>query len=879
MTATVNDIRRQFLGFFEGREHAIVPSAPLLPQSDPTLLFVNAGMVPFKNIFTGKETPPAPRATSSQKCIRAGGKHNDLDNVGYTARHHTFFEMLGNFSFGDYFKEQAIENAWTLCTKEFGIDASKLLVTVFHTDDEAADLWKKIAGLSDDRIIRIPTSDNFWSMGDTGPCGPCSEIFYDHGEGIPGGPPGSPDEDGDRFIEIWNLVFMQYDQQLGGERVELPKPSIDTGMGMERIAAVLQGVHSNYEIDLFRKLIDASVEFTGRPEEGDDAAAHRVIADHLRSSSFLIADGVTPSNEGRGYVLRRIMRRAMRYAATLGAKDPLMHRLVPSLVEEMGGAYPELQRAEQIITDTLRLEEEKFAGLLDRGLKLLSEETSKLGAGGTLPGEAAFKLYDTYGFPVDLTEDALRRDGFALDAEGFEKAMQEQKERARAASSFSGAAGDDKVWYEVSDEHGATEFLGYTHLKADGQVQAIVKEGELSDSAAAGDEITFVANQTPFYGESGGQCGDAGAATTEAGAKLTITDTKKRNGQHLHIAKVEEGVLNVGDAVTLQVDEARRERIKSNHSATHLVHQALRNVLGEHVQQKGSFVGPESFRFDFSHNQGMTRDEIDAVEAEVNAVVRQNAEGFVKLMPYDDAIESGAMALFGEKYDDEVRVLSLGQALGGDKAYSVELCGGTHVERSGDIALFTIVSEGAVASGIRRIEAVTGEAAREHFKKQSAAVSAAAGLLKTTPESLTARIEALQEEKKKLEKELVAARKKAATGGGAPQAEEIGGVHFTGAVLDGIPAKELRGLITDALKKNDASIAAFVAVNEGKASASVGVSPALTGDHPAPELVKMMVEALGGKGGGGKPDLAHGGGPDGDKGQAALDAVKARLKG
>ncbi|GGY49662.1 alanine--tRNA ligase [Parvularcula lutaonensis] len=877
MTATVNDIRRQFLSFFEEREHKVIPSAPLLPQSDPTLLFVNAGMVPFKNIFTGKETPPAPRATSSQKCIRAGGKHNDLDNVGYTARHHTFFEMLGNFSFGDYFKEEAIKNAWDLCTKEFAIDPAKLLVTIYHDDDEAFDFWKKIAGLPDEKIIRIATSDNFWSMGDTGPCGPCSEIFYDHGEDIPGGPPGSPDEDGDRFIEIWNLVFMQFDQQPDGSRENLPKPSIDTGMGMERIAAVLQGVHSNYEIDLFRKLIGASVELTGRPEQGEDAAAHRVIADHLRSSSFLIADGVTPSNEGRGYVLRRIMRRAMRYAATLGAKDPLMHRLVPTLVEEMGAAYPELQRAEGLITDTLRLEEEKFADLLDRGLKLLSEETAKLPAGGTLPGQAAFKLYDTYGFPVDLTEDALRRQGFRLDTEGFEKAMAEQKERARAASNFGGQAGDDKVWYEIADQHGPTEFLGYTHLKASGQVQAIVKDGQQVDSASAGDDIMFVANQTPFYGESGGQTGDAGTAETEAGAKLTITDTKKKNGQHVHVATIEAGSLRTGEEIVLSVDELRRARTKANHSATHLVHQALRNILGDHVTQKGSFVGPDSFRFDFSHNGALTRDEIDAVEAEVNEIIRQNAEGIIKLMPYDEAIESGAMALFGEKYEDEVRVLSLGHVPGGDKAYSVELCGGTHVDRTGDIALFAITSEGAVASGIRRIEAVTGEAARRFLKGQANIALKAAGILKTTPEDVPTRIEALQDEKKKLEKELVAARKKAATGGAATQSEEIGGVHFTGAVLEGIPPKELRGLIADALKKNDRAVAAFVAVNDGKASASVGVSPAVIGDHPAPELVKLMVEALGGKGGGGKPDLAHGGGPDGSRGEAALDAVKARL--
>ncbi|MEM6747145.1 MAG: alanine--tRNA ligase [Pseudomonadota bacterium] len=876
MTQTVNDIRRTFLSFFEGRDHLAVPSAPLLPQSDPTLLFVNAGMVPFKNIFTGKETPPGLRATSSQKCVRAGGKHNDLDNVGYTARHHTFFEMLGNFSFGDYFKEEAIDAAWSLVTKEFGIDPSKLLVTVYHTDEEAVAHWKAIAGLPDEKIIRIATADNFWSMGDTGPCGPCSEIFYDHGEGIPGGPPGSPDEDGDRFIEIWNLVFMQFDQQPGGERVELPKPSIDTGMGLERIAAVLQGVHSNYEIDLFRKLIGASVEFTGRKEEGEDAAAHRVIADHLRSSAFLIADGVTPSNEGRGYVLRRIMRRAMRYSASLGAKDPLMHCLVPTLVAEMGAQYGELHRAETLITDTLRLEEEKFAGLLDRGLKLLAEETSKLSDGGVLPGEAAFKLYDTYGFPLDLTEDALRRDGFGLDTEGFAAAMQAQKARARASSQFAGQAGDDKIWYHLADDLGSSEFTGYTQLRTAGSLTAIIKDGEKVENASAGDEIMFLANQTPFYGESGGQCGDAGDASTEAGAKVVITDTKKKHGLHIHVAKVIDGTLTIGEEIDLRVDGARRDRVKSNHSATHLVHAALRNVLGEHVTQKGSFVGPDGFRFDFSHHQGMSREEIDTVEAEVNAVIRQNAEGHVALMPYDDAIEAGAMALFGEKYDDEVRVLSLGQALNDNAPYSVELCGGTHVDRSGDIALFVITSEGAVASGIRRIEAVTGEAARAYFKTQTAAAMNAAGALKTKPEKLTDRIAVLQDEKKALEKQLVEARKKAAIGGGAPKAEDIGGVFVTAAVLDGVPPKELRGLIAEALKANDNAVAAFVSTNDGKASVSVGVK-GVTETLPAPDLVKLAVAALGGKGGGGKPDLAHGGGPDASQADAAVAAIKDRI--
>ncbi|MEM9810286.1 MAG: alanine--tRNA ligase [Pseudomonadota bacterium] len=876
MSQTVNDIRRTFLNFFEGRDHLALPSAPLLPQSDPTLLFVNAGMVPFKNIFTGKETPPAPRATTSQKCVRAGGKHNDLDNVGYTARHHTFFEMLGNFSFGDYFKDDAIDAAWTLCTKEFGIEPAKLLVTVYHTDDEAANLWKKIAGLPDERVIRIATNDNFWSMGDTGPCGPCSEIFYDHGEAIPGGPPGSPDEDGDRFIEIWNLVFMQFDQQSDGTRVDLPKPSIDTGMGLERIAAVLQGVHSNYEIDLFRKLINASEEFTGRQEQGDDAVAHRVIADHLRSACFLIADGVTPSNEGRGYVLRRIMRRGMRYAASLGAKEPLMNRLVPALVSEMGGHYQELQRAERLMSDTLRVEEEKFAGLLERGLKLLAEETGKLPSGGVLSGAAAFKLYDTYGFPLDLTKDALRRQGFGLDTDGFEAAMQAQKQRARAGSQFSGQAGDDKIWYDLADDLPATEFTGYTHLRTAGQVQAIIKADARSDHANVGEAIMLVANQTPFYGESGGQTGDAGAATTDSGAKVIITDTKKKHGLHIHLGMVDQGTLRVGEEIDLTVDSIRRAQVQSNHSATHLVHAALRHVLGDHVTQKGSFVGPDSFRFDFSHHQGMTRDEIDAVEAEVNEVIRQNAAGHVALMPYDEAIEAGAMALFGEKYDDEVRVLTLGRNLSFDRPYSVELCGGTHVERTGDIALFAILSEGAVASGTRRIEAVTGEAARAHLKAQAGAALAAAAQLKTSTEDLPLRIEALQDEKKKLEKELVAARKKAATGGAAPKAEDIGGIAFTGAVVDGIPAKELRGLIVEALKSGDKAIAAFVATNEGKASVSIGVA-GVTDSLPAPELVKLAVETLGGKGGGGKPDLAHGGGPETAQAQAAIEAVKARV--
>ena len=878
MTHTVNDIRQAFLSYFEGRGHEVVASAPLVPQNDPTLLFVNAGMVPFKNVFTGQEARPAPRAASAQKCVRAGGKHNDLDNVGYTARHHTFFEMLGNFSFGDYFKAEAIEAAWGLVTGEFGLPADRLTVTVYHTDDEAWELWKKVAGLPDERIVRIPTNDNYWQMGDTGPSGPCSEIFYDHGDHIPGGPPGSPDEDGDRFVEIWNLVFMQHEDQADGSRVDLARPSIDTGMGLERAAAVLQGVHSNYETDLFRALISASEELTGRRAEGDDLAAHRVIADHLRASSFLIADGVTPAGEGRGYVLRRIMRRAMRYANGLGAAEPLMARLVPTLTDEMGGAYPELTRAEDLIRDTLRVEEERFGDLLTRGLGLLAEETGRLAEGGTLPGEAAFRLYDTYGFPVDLTEDALRRQGYGLDQAGFDAAMQEQRDRARAAWSGSGDAGGADLWPQVAAERGVTDFLGYAHERAEGAVTAIVLDGELAGEAGRGARVGFAANQTPFYGESGGQAGDAGTATGE-GVRLTVTDTKKRAGVHVHEAVVEEGVLRVGDTLTLRVDGARRARVKANHSATHLLHAALRRRLGTHVTQKGSYVGPDGFRFDFSNEGGLSREDLDAVEREVNAVIRQNAEGHVRYMPYAEAIESGAMALFGEKYDDEVRVLRLGDDPDDPaKPYSVELCGGTHVDRTGDAQLFAITSEGAVASGIRRIEAVTGEGAIGHLKSQANAALEASAALKAKPEDLAERVRQLTEERKRLEKELLAAKKKAATGGGgAPKAERVGPATFTGAVLAGVPAKELRGMIAQAVKADEDAVVALVAVNDGKASVSVGVGPKLQGETPAPELVKIAVEALSGRGGGGKPDLAHGGGPNANDAQSALDAIRAAL--
>ena len=882
---SLKDIRSQFLNFFAARDHVAVPSAPLVPQNDPTLLFVNAGMVPFKNIFTGAEKRDYVRAASSQKCVRAGGKHNDLDNVGYTARHHTFFEMLGNFSFGDYFKDEAIDAAWTLVHKDFGLAADRLTVTVYHTDDEAFDLWRKISGLPEERIIRIATNDNFWAMGDTGPCGPCSEIFYDHGDHIPGGPPGSPDEDGDRFVEIWNLVFMQFERRAGGEQTELPKPSIDTGMGLERIAAVLQGVHDNYDVDLFRTLIAASVDLTGRPAKGDDAPAHRVIADHLRASSFLIADGVGPSNEGRGYVLRRIMRRAMRYAHGLGAREPLLARIAPVLVREMGAAYPELVRAEPLIIETLRSEEEKFRSLLDRGLKLLEDETSSLAPGAALPGEAAFKLYDTYGFPLDLTQDALRREGRSVDVEGFDAAMAAQKAAARAAWAGSGDAADESVWFDLRAEHGASEFLGYIHNSAEGVVQAIVAGGKPVETASAGDDVEIIVNQTPFYAESGGQVGDAGRITTDSGAVIAITDVKKRAGvMHGHIGKVEKGTIKLGDSVHLAIDVARRDRIRANHSVTHLAHAALREVLGTHVAQKGSLVAPDRMRFDITSPKAISAAEIAEVERRVNEVIRQNTPVETRIMSYDDAVESGAIALFGEKYDDDVRVLTMGTALDqADKPYSVELCGGTHVRRIGDIALFKIIGEGAVSAGVRRIEALTGEAARAYLENQAALVRQAADALKTTAEDLPQRIEALVAERKKLERELAAAKKQLALGGGGAAAEDeildISGVKFIGRVLYGVAAKDLRGLIDQAKKKMGSGVAAFVGVNDGKAALAVGVTDDLKERLSAVDLVRAGAEAIGGKGGGGRPDMAQAGGPDGARAAEAIKSIEAAIAG
>ncbi|WP_338445374.1 alanine--tRNA ligase [Pelagerythrobacter marensis] len=890
MTST-NDIRRSFIDYFAGHGHTAVPSAPLVPYNDPTLMFVNAGMVPFKNVFTGLETPPGPTAVSSQKCVRAGGKHNDLDNVGYTARHHTFFEMLGNFSFGDYFKEQAIEHAWTLLTKEWGLSAERLTATVFHTDDEAFDLWRKISGLPEDRIIRIATSDNFWSMGETGPCGPCSEVFYDHGDHIPGGPPGSPDEDGDRFIEIWNLVFMQFEQSADGTRADLPKPSIDTGMGLERIAAVMQGVHDNYDTDTFRELIAASESLTGVAAEGDRQASHRVIADHLRSSGFLMADGVLPSNEGRGYVLRRIMRRAMRHAHLLGAEQPLMHRLVPALVTEMGQAYPELQRGQALIEEVLEREETQFRRTLEKGLRLLDEETAGLGEGGELEGETAFKLYDTYGFPYDLTEDALRARGIGVDRAGFEAAMERQKAAARAAWKGSGEAADGELWFDIAEREGSTEFTGYTATEGEGRVVAIVRDGAEVSSAAAGEDVIVLTNQTPFYGESGGQSGDAGTIFTPEGLKIAVSDTSKPLGRlHAHHGRIESGEVAVGDSVHMTVDAERRDRIRANHSATHLVHAALRNRLGSHVTQKGSLVAAERFRFDFSHPRPLSAEDIAAVEAEVNAEIRANETVQTRLMSPDEAVEAGALALFGEKYGDEVRVLSMGRKGKGDdgkeRNYSVELCGGTHVRATGDIGLFRIVSESAVSSGVRRIEALTGEAARQWLVGREEALKSVAGTLKTAPDEVEARVAALVEERKRLERELADARKQLALGGGggagAPAQgaaeEEVAGVKFSGQVLDGLDAKELRGLLDEAKKRLGSGIAAAVAVNGGRAAIAVAVTDDLTPRYDAIALVRRGVEALGGKGGGGRPDMAQGGGPDGSAAGAAIAAVRSAIE-
>ncbi|SDN26044.1 alanine--tRNA ligase [Afipia sp. GAS231] len=886
----VNDIRSKFLDFFAENGHEIVPSSPLVPRNDPTLMFTNAGMVQFKNVFTGVEKRGYQRATTSQKCVRAGGKHNDLDNVGYTARHLTFFEMLGNFSFGDYFKERAIELAWKLVTKEFGLNKDKLLVTVYHTDDEAFDLWKKIAGFSDDRIIRIPTSDNFWAMGDTGPCGPCSEIFIDRGEHIWGGPPGSPEEDGDRFLEFWNLVFMQFEQVTKEDRQPLPRPSIDTGLGLERMACILQGVDSVFETDLFRNLIDATASALGHAPQEQTAASFRVISDHLRSSAFLIADGVLPSNEGRGYVLRRIMRRAMRHAQLLGAREPLMHRLVWALVREMGQAYPDLVRAENLIEETLRLEEARFRKTLERGLSILDEKSAGLKKGDMFDGDTAFTLYDTYGFPLDLTQDALKSRGISVDQASFTDAMEKQKAKARESWKGSGDIASENIWFPLREKLGATEFLGYDTEIAEGVVTALVKDGKDADSIATGESGAIVLNQTPFYAESGGQVGDTGLMIGE-GVKFRVSDTQKKAGDlFVHVGTVEQGTLKLGTPLQLEVDHARRSSIRAHHSATHLLHEALRQVLGDHIAQRGSLVAPDRLRFDFVHQKPITPEELARVEDIANEVVLENDEVTTRLMAVDEAREAGARALFGEKYGDEVRVVSMGKqsrehgqnALG----WSVELCGGTHVRRTGDIGLISVTGESAVSSGVRRIEALTGRHARKHANDTMTLAKNAAAELRTTVDDMPARIAALMEERKKLERDLTDARKKLAMGGGgagngaqaAGGVREAGGVKLMARAVEGVETKDLKSLVDDGKKQIGSGVVAIVGVTEdGKAGVVVGVTADLTSRFSAVELVKVASAALGGKGGGGRPDMAQAGGPDGAKADAALKAIEQAM--
>ena len=883
---TLNDIRSTFLGFFERNGHRVVESSPLVPRNDPTLMFTNSGMVQFKNCFTGVEHRDYVRATTSQKCVRAGGKHNDLDNVGYTARHHTFFEMLGNFSFGDYFKKEAIPFAWDLLTRDFGIDKSRLLVTVYHTDDEAAAIWKKYAGLADERIIRIASDDNFWSMGPTGPCGPCTEIFYDHGPGIAGGPPGSPDEDGDRFIEIWNLVFMQNERFEDGSMRALDMQSIDTGMGLERIGALLQGKHDNYDTDLMRALIEASAHATSADPDGPGRVHHRVIADHLRSTSFLIADGVMPSNEGRGYVLRRIMRRAMRHAHMLGAQDPLMHRLVPALVAQMGQAFPELGRAQPMIEETLRLEETRFRQTLERGLRLLDEELARLPEGAALPGGAAFRLYDTYGFPLDLTQDALREKGRGVDIAGFESAMAEQKAKARATWSGSGEAADQAVWFDIAEDTGTTEFLGYDTERAEGQVVALVTEGKRAAHAAKGAQVQIVLNQTPFYAEAGGQVGDTGVIETETG-RARVTDTRKIAGVFAHVAQVEAGEITAGQAARLEVDHARRSAIRANHSATHLLHEALRRALGEHVAQRGSLNAPDRLRFDFSHAKPLTEEELTGVEAEVNAFIRQNSPVTTRIMTPDDARAMGAQALFGEKYGDEVRVVSMGTLEGSGKGangatYSIELCGGTHVRQTGDIGTFALLGDQASSAGVRRIEALTGAAAVAYLSGQGARLASAAAELKTRPEDVPERVRALLNERRALANELAQLRRDLAMAGGAgpdaaPEPREIGGVPFLAQVLSGVQGRDLPPLIDEIKARLGRAAILLIADTGGKVAVAAGVTEDLLGQVSAIDLVRAAVPALGGKGGGGRPDMAQGGGNDIGGAEAAIKAAEAAL--
>ena len=881
MTST-NSIRTTFLEFFEKNSHEIVNSSPLVPQNDPTLMFTNAGMVQFKNVFTGLETRGYSRATTSQKCVRAGGKHNDLENVGYTARHHTFFEMLGNFSFGDYFKDQAIELAWKLVTQEFGISKERLYVTVYHEDEEAFDLWKKIAGLGTDRIIRINTSDNFWAMGDTGPCGPCSEIFYDHGEKISGGPPGSPDQDGDRFIEIWNLVFMQYEQVSLEERIELPKPSIDTGMGLERLSALLQGTHDNYETDTLRCLIEATAQTANVEPYGLNIVSNRVISDHLRAISFLIADGVLPSNEGRGYVLRRIMRRAMRHAHIMGCPEAILYRLIPELILQMGQAYPELARTEALITETLKAEETRFKQTLDRGLKLLSSETERLGEGQPLPGDIAFRLYDTYGFPIDLTKDVLRAKGQTVDIVGFEAAMQQQRDEARKSWVGSGDNIEETIWFDIKEQCGVTEFLGYTTENAEGEILAIIKNGVQINTAKKGDEISVVTNQTPFYGESGGQLGDTGTVLGPNKSHLEVSATKKVLGDiHVHIGYLKGDKLSVGDSVELQVDVQKRSGLRKHHSATHLLHAALRNQLGDHVMQKGSLVASQRLRFDVSHPKAISSKELEKIAEEVNKQIDNNFEVITRLMIPEEAINTGAIALFGEKYGEEVRVITMGNT--DVKPYSVELCGGTHVSFTGEIGSFKITSESAVAAGVRRIEAVTGRSALDHLLRMDNLLHEASKELNVAAELVPERIKVLLEDRKKLVAELADLRRKVALGGGdslsgvTSKPKDIAGIPFLSCTLERVPPRELKAIADDLKKRIGSGVVAVCGINEGKASLVVGITEKLSTRIDAVTLVRAGSSVLGGKGGGGRADLAQAGGPDGSKVAEAFVAIENEI--
>ena len=886
---SLNDIRSTFLNYFAKQGHEIVPSSPLVPRNDPTLMFTNSGMVQFKNLFTGVETRDYQRATTSQKCVRAGGKHNDLDNVGYTARHHTFFEMLGNFSFGDYFKDDAIPFAWELITKEFEIPKDKLYTTIYHTDDEAFEIWKKV-GVPEDRIIRIATSDNFWQMGPTGPCGPCTEIFYDHGDHIWGGPPGSPEEDGDRFIEIWNVVFMQNEQFEDGSMKALDMQSIDTGMGLERIGALLQGSHDNYDTDLMKSLIEASAEATSVDPYGDKNVHHRVIADHLRSTSFLISDGVMPSNDGRGYVLRRIMRRAMRHAHLLGAKDPVMHRLVPALVQQMGAAYPELTQAQALIEETLKLEETRFKQTLDRGLKLLDDELDGLDEGAPLSGDAAFKLYDTYGFPLDLTQDALREKGREVDTDGFDAAMEEQKAKARAAWAGSGEAADNTVWFDVLDEAGATDFLGYDTEKAEGQVTALMQDGALVDALKEGESGWIVVNQTPFYGEAGGQVGDTGVIRRldNRDDVSKVEDTRKfADGKvYAHKVTVEKGTVTKGDPVELEVDHTRRSAIRANHSATHLLHEALRNALGEHVAQRGSLNAEDRLRFDFSHTKALSAAELTQVADEVNTFIRQNTPVETRIMTPDDAREIGAQALFGEKYGDEVRVVSMGRADTGKgldgNTYSLELCGGTHVKQTGDIGALVILGDSASSAGVRRIEALTGAAAVAHSQSEAASLGDILGLLKAQPSDALDRVKSLMDERKALQNEVAQLRRELAMAGGAgqgsgPEVKEINGKKFIAQVLQGVSGRDLPALIDEHKSRLESGAVLLIADADGKAAVAAGVTKDLTDSLNAVDIVRAAVAELGGKGGGGRPDMAQGGAKDTSNADAAIKAAEALL--